>query len=107
MIAGLSKAINLYLAPLLSLTSLILIILSYLAPTLLLSTQVALLTVKPSISLTDPTNSDNGIDGPSVWLGALGSCERSNNDGQVSCTPATVSPKYGTFPHPHLHAKIV
>ena len=41
MIAGLSKAINLYLAPLLSLTAFILILFSYLAPVILFPTQVA------------------------------------------------------------------
>lgn len=71
MIGGLSKAINLYLAPLLSLTALILILFSYLAPTILFPAQVALLTVTPSLELTESKSSE-GIDGPSVFLGALG-----------------------------------
>lgn len=71
MIAGLSKAINLYLAPLLSLTAFILILFSYLAPTILFSAQVALLTVTPSLELTQSKSSE-GVDGPSVFLGALG-----------------------------------
>lgn len=71
MIAGLSKAINLYLAPLLSLTSFILILFSYLAPIILFPTQVALLKVSPSLELTQSKSSD-GIDGPSIFLGALG-----------------------------------
>ncbi|RPD82584.1 hypothetical protein L226DRAFT_607687 [Lentinus tigrinus ALCF2SS1-7] len=84
MIAGLSKAFNLYLAPVLSLTAFILILFSYLAPVILFPDQVALLTVSPS----------EGNDGPSVFLGALGSCERSNHDATVTCTPPTVSPTY-------------
>ena len=71
MIAGLSKAINLYLAPLLSLTSFILILFSYLAPTILFPTQVALLKVSPSLELTQSRSSE-GVDGPSIFLGALG-----------------------------------
>ncbi|KAI0662796.1 hypothetical protein C8Q70DRAFT_1149294 [Cubamyces menziesii] len=93
MIAGVSKAINLYLAPLLSLTSLILIIFAYLAPTIILPTQVALVTVSPSLELTE-AHSSQGVDGPSVFLGALGSCARPNHDAAVTCTPPTVSPKY-------------
>lgn len=99
MITGLTKGINLYLAPILSLTSLILIILSYLAPTLVLATKVALLTVTPSISLTEPTNtSGDGVDGPSVFIGPLGSCSRANNGVDAVCEAASVSPHYGTPP---------
>ena len=76
MIAGVSKAINQYLAPLLMLTSLLLIIFAYLAPNVMLATQVALLTVRPSISLTQPTSDVQGVDGPSVFLGALGKFTR-------------------------------
>ncbi|OSD03464.1 hypothetical protein PYCCODRAFT_1434367 [Trametes coccinea BRFM310] len=93
MIAGLSKAINLYLAPLLALTSLILVLFSYLAPTIIFPTQVALLTVSPSLELT-ASHSSQGVDGPSVFLGALGSCSRPNHDGPVTCTAPTVSPTY-------------
>ena len=71
MIAGLSKAINLYLAPLLSLTSFILILFAYLAPVLLFPDQVSLLTVSPSTALTQ-SKSSSDVDGPSVFLGALG-----------------------------------
>lgn len=45
MIAGFSKAITLYLTPLLALTAVILSILVLLAPTLVLHDQVSLLTV--------------------------------------------------------------
>ena len=71
MIQGLSKAVHQVLAPLLSLTSLLLLLFAYLSPVLLLQTQVALLIVSPSNSLTDPA-SDATIDGPSVFFGALG-----------------------------------
>ncbi|KAF7791902.1 hypothetical protein EIP86_002927 [Pleurotus ostreatoroseus] len=94
MIAGLSKAINQYLAPLLLLTSLLLIIFAYLAPNVMLATQVALLTVTPSASLTQPDGTSQSIDGPSVFLGALGSCERPSGNASVTCTLPTVSPKY-------------
>ena len=65
MIAGLSKAFYLYLAPVLSLTAFILILFSYLAPVILFPDQVALLTVSPS----------EGNDGPSIFLGALGTSQ--------------------------------
>ncbi|KAI0307836.1 hypothetical protein B0F90DRAFT_71320 [Multifurca ochricompacta] len=94
MIAGLSKAAILYLAPVLSLTSLVLILFAYTAPTLLLHNKVALLVVSPSLELTN-SSSSQGVDGPTIFLGALGSCSRSNNKGPVTCTPPTVSPTYG------------
>lgn len=114
MIAGLSKAFHLYLAPLLLLTSLILVLFSYLAPVILFPNQVSLLQVSPSTALTQAKSSD-GVDGPSIFLGALGryqreslirslllirvtgSCARSKNDAPITCTPPTVSPTYGTF----------
>ncbi|KAL0951136.1 hypothetical protein HGRIS_007872 [Hohenbuehelia grisea] len=92
MIAGLSKAITLYLAPLLLLTSVILSLFAYLAPTLLLHDRVALLTVTPSRYLISIDQSP--VDGPSIFLGALGSCARTNNAGTVFCTAPTVSPKF-------------
>lgn len=71
MIAGLSKAVTLYLAPVLSLTAILLSLFAFLAPAVMLHDQVALLTVTPSVSLTQPTSSQ-GVDGASVFLGALG-----------------------------------
>jgi len=93
MIAGLSKTVTLYLAPVLSLTSLLLILFAYTAPTLLLHSKVALLVVSPSLELTN-SSSSQGVDGPTVFLGALGSCSRPNDKGPVTCTPPTVSPTY-------------
>jgi len=71
MIAGLSKAVTLYLAPVLALTAILLTLFALLAPTLLLNDQVALLTVTPSTALLQPRSS-NSIDGPSIFLGVLG-----------------------------------
>jgi hypothetical protein len=62
MITGLSKAVALYLAPLLALTSTILSVLIFLAPSITLHTQVSLISVAPT----------GAGDGPSVWLGAIG-----------------------------------
>ncbi|KAI0067695.1 hypothetical protein BV25DRAFT_850876 [Artomyces pyxidatus] len=93
MIAGLSKAVTLYLAPLLSLASILLLLFAFFAPTVLLHTQVALLVVSPSLSLTNPSASQ-GVDGPTLFLGALGSCSRHNNDGGVTCEAPALSPTY-------------
>ncbi|KZV71321.1 hypothetical protein PENSPDRAFT_577999 [Peniophora sp. CONT] len=93
MIAGLSKVITLYLAPLLALTSLILTFLAYFSPVAILQGKVALLVVSPSTELTDP-GSKSTIDGPSIFLGALGSCSRSNNDAVITCEPAMLAPEY-------------
>jgi len=72
MIAGLSKAVTLYLAPVLALTAILLTLFALLAPTLLLNDQVALLTVTPSTALLQPRSSNSTIDGPSIFLGVLG-----------------------------------
>ncbi|KAF8481213.1 hypothetical protein DFH94DRAFT_738725 [Russula ochroleuca] len=93
MIVNLSKAATLYLAPVLSLTSLILVLFAYTAPTILLHSRVALLVVSPSLQLADPSSSQE-VDGPTLFLGALGSCSRPNNKGPVTCTQPTVSPVY-------------
>jgi len=70
MISALSKSATLYLAPLLALTALLLSLFSFLAPVVLLHDRVALLTVTPSTSLS--SNQTTNVDGPSVFLGALG-----------------------------------
>lgn len=70
MIAGLSKAITLYLAPVLSLTAILLSLFAFLAPVVMLNDRVSLLTVSPSTVLTQ-TNGPS-VDGASVFLGALG-----------------------------------
>ncbi|KLO20286.1 hypothetical protein SCHPADRAFT_864278 [Schizopora paradoxa] len=93
MIAGLSKAVTLYLAPLLSLTALLLSLFAFISPVLVFSNQVSLLSVTPSTSLTQPGGSSK-VDGPTVRLGALGSCSRPNNDSPLNCTSAVLNPVY-------------
>ncbi|KAH9486904.1 hypothetical protein JR316_0000970 [Psilocybe cubensis] len=68
MISGLSKAVVLYLAPVLQLTAILLSLFSLLAPTLLLHDRVSLITVLPSTELQAETQS---VDGPSVFMGML------------------------------------
>jgi hypothetical protein len=93
MIAGLSKAITLYLSPLLCLTAILLSLFAFLAPTVMLHDQVALLTVTPSLVLVQAGPLQD-IDGPSVFLGALGSCARVDNAAGINCTSPTISPVY-------------
>jgi len=71
MLNQLSNAVALYLAPILSLTAVLLASLSYLSPVIMLHNQVSLLVVKPSLLLS-PNPSKDKIDGPSVFLGPLG-----------------------------------
>jgi len=71
MLNQLSNAVALYLAPILSLTAVLLALLSYLSPAVILHDQVSLLVVKPSLLLL-PNPSKDKIDGPSVFLGPLG-----------------------------------
>jgi hypothetical protein len=71
MVAGLARTITLYLAPVLALTATILSLLAFLAPTLALQGQVALLVVSPSTVLSQPGPSQ-AVEGPSVFLGILG-----------------------------------
>lgn len=71
MIAGLSKAITLHLATLLSLTAMLLLFFAFLAPVLLLEDRVSLLSVVPSTILQNKT-SDGNLDGPTIRIGALG-----------------------------------
>jgi hypothetical protein len=73
MIAGISKAVTLYLAPVLALTATILSLFAFLAPTLLLHDRVALLTVTPSTTLVQPGQGSQNVDGPSLFIGSLGS----------------------------------
>jgi len=98
MIAGLSKAVLLYLAPLVTLTAILLSLFAYLAPVIMLQTKVALLTVTPSTVLVH--GSSNPVDGPSVFLGALGSCSRTKNDAGVNCTAPSLNPVYDLSPLP-------
>ncbi|KAG1750026.1 uncharacterized protein EDB91DRAFT_1110993 [Suillus paluster] len=95
MLADLSKGTILYLTPVLMLTALLLSLFAYLAPTVMLHSQVALLTVMPSSALTHP-GSSQVVDGPSIFLGPLGSCSRPSNEAGLTCTPSSISPVYNT-----------
>ncbi|KAL4243476.1 hypothetical protein ABKN59_001176 [Abortiporus biennis] len=55
---------------------------------------VALITVSSSTSLTQPGSNGKGIDGPTVFLGALGSCGRKDSKAAVNCTVPTINPTY-------------
>ncbi|KAJ3526874.1 hypothetical protein NMY22_g9998 [Coprinellus aureogranulatus] len=77
----------------LALTATILSLLAYLAPTLLLHGQVALLVVSPSTELTQSGPSQS-IDGPSVFLGVLGACTRPKNEEPLNCTLPAFSSSY-------------
>ncbi|KAJ7207591.1 hypothetical protein GGX14DRAFT_635599, partial [Mycena pura] len=81
-----SKVIVLYVAPWVALTAFLLFLLVYLAPVVLLQTRVAMLTVTHHSS--DP------LDGPSVFLGALGSCSRATSHAGVECTSPSLNPAY-------------
>src|SRR5258705_3011738 len=103
MLNQVSNAVALYLAPILSLTSVLLVSLSCFSPAVILHTHVSLLVVKPSLLLS-PNPSKDKVDGPSVFLGplgasthlssagircsshTLGSCSRPNNDASTNCT---------------------
>ena len=114
MIDLLSTIVILYLAPLLSLTAILLCLFSYLSPVVMLHSQVSLLTVRPSLFLTP--NKTGNVDGPTVLLGALGSsclmrvcavihiyriflgsCARSKNTGSFACTTPSLGPQYSSF----------
>ena len=78
MIANLSKAIILYLAPLLALTSFLLNLFVFLAPSILFPDSVSLARVYPAI-LDVATNASvkahGEIDGPTLLVGLLGKLE--------------------------------
>ncbi|KAH8102616.1 hypothetical protein BXZ70DRAFT_929237 [Cristinia sonorae] len=84
MIIGLAKWISQFLAPVLSLASLIVLSIVYFAPVGVLHTGVSLLIVKPT----------GDADGPTVFVGALGSCGRPDNVSAVNCTQLNVQPTY-------------
>lgn len=93
MIAGLSKAITLYLAPLLALTAILLSVFAFLSPVVMLHDQVALLTVTPSTSLMQQ-GPPKDVDGASLFLGLLGSCSRAANLADLECGQPALSPIY-------------
>ncbi|KZS92994.1 hypothetical protein SISNIDRAFT_454939 [Sistotremastrum niveocremeum HHB9708] len=95
MISNLSTAATSFLAPLLSLASLILALLAFLAPVVVLHSNVALVTVSPSSALFNTTPSAQGsIDGPTIRLGVLGSCSQPHNSAPINCSVPSLSPIY-------------
>ncbi|KAF8814305.1 hypothetical protein BYT27DRAFT_7156930 [Phlegmacium glaucopus] len=109
MVSGLPKVIILYLARVLAPTAATLSLLAYLAPNPLLHGKVALLTVVPSTALIQ-SNSSQAVDGPSLFLGALGSCAKTSNSAGIICTPLSALLHYdlsvlpGDLPHAILSA---
>lgn len=95
MLANISKATTLYLTPILMLTSLFLVIFAYLSPVVMLHSSVSLLTVTPSLVLTQ-SGSSHAVDGPSMFLGILGSCAKPNNSASLMCTSPSITPVYNT-----------
>lgn len=97
MIANLSKAIILYLAPLLALTSFLLNLFVFLAPTLVFHDSVSLARVYPAI-LDLATNSSvkahGEIDGPTLLVGLLGSCARKSGKEVLFCTSPSFAAVY-------------
>lgn len=97
MIANLSKAIILYLAPLLALTSFLLNLFVFLAPGVVFHDSVSLATVTPAL-LDLATNvsvkAKGEIDGPTLLVGLLGSCARKSNKEVLVCTSPSFAAVY-------------
>lgn len=74
MIDTIVKFVPLYLAPILALTSTFLTLFAYLAPDLMLHSEVSLVTISPGRSILLPGDTKDSIDGPTVRMGMLGSC---------------------------------
>lgn len=94
MIDTITKLVPLYLAPVLALTSTLLTLFAYLAPAAMLSSQVALMIISPGRSVPLPGDSKDNVDGPTIRMGAVGSCAQSSNAGQIHCTTPSTSPTY-------------
>ena len=96
MIANLSKAIILYLAPLLALTAFLLNLFVFLSPTVLFHDQVSLAKVSPALlDLASKTlHKDNSVEGPTVLVGMLGSCARASNKEVLFCTSPSFAATY-------------
>lgn len=92
MIANLSKAIILYLAPLLALTSFLLNLFVFLAPVVLFQDNVSLASVTPA--LLDPSAKVHDINGPTLHVGLLGSCARTTNEEVLFCSPPSFAAVY-------------
>ncbi|KAF7324879.1 hypothetical protein MKEN_00530000 [Mycena kentingensis (nom. inval.)] len=89
MLAGLSKAISLYLAPLLALAAVFLSLFAYLAPAGLLHT-TALLNVRSTPGGQNASSSTAMF----VYLGTLGSCVKPDQESPIQCTKLSSTPNY-------------
>lgn len=137
MIAGISKLITLHLAPLLSIVSIILLYIAYFAPVTSLHTEVSLASITPAITLValnarshseeDLRTLFNGhlvprasiaeralaarasrpVDGPSVFMGLLGSCARTSNSAPTHCTGESITPVYDLSVLPDNHPRFL
>lgn len=74
MIDTIVKFVPLYLAPILALTSTFLTLFAYLAPDVMLHSQVSLVTISPGRLVTLLGDTKDSIDGPSIRVGMLGTC---------------------------------
>ncbi|KAG8770616.1 hypothetical protein FRC12_004157 [Ceratobasidium sp. 428] len=137
MIAGISKLITLHLSPLLSITSIILLYIAYFAPVTSLHTEVSLVSITPAITMVAlNARSHSGedlrelfggkvvpraaiaehalakravqaVDGPSVFMGLLGSCARTSNSAPTHCTQETLMPTYDLSALPENHPRFL
>jgi len=94
MIDTITKLVPLYLAPLLALTSTILTLFAYLAPDMMLHSQVSLMTISPGRTIPLPGDTKDSIDGPTIFMGMLGSCSRTSKSAPINCTAPSTSPTY-------------
>ncbi|EJT96930.1 hypothetical protein DACRYDRAFT_25367 [Dacryopinax primogenitus] len=117
MLALLTRLLTHHLPPVLSLVSFILALLALLSPVPALHTSVNLLSITPTQSpaakrdvaafeelsrfnirtlreLHIELARDTTVDGPSIFMGLLGSCARSSNEADVTCTNSTFNPTY-------------
>ncbi|EUC62504.1 transmembrane protein, putative [Rhizoctonia solani AG-3 Rhs1AP] len=108
MIAGISKLITLHLAPVFSLVSLILLYIAYFAPVTSLHTEVSLVSLTPAITLVAlNARASRPVDGPSVFMGILGSCARFSNSAPTHCTAESITPTYDLSVLPDNHPRFL
>jgi len=60
----------------------------------MLHSRVALVTISPYAAPNTPQA--NAHNGPTLFIGLLGSCSRTNNTAHVICTDSSISPTYNT-----------
>ncbi|KAH7100215.1 hypothetical protein BKA62DRAFT_743852 [Auriculariales sp. MPI-PUGE-AT-0066] len=91
-----AKAVLLYVAPLLALTSFLLNLFVLLAPTMMFKDSVSLAQIHPAVIdlATKTAAKSKDIDGPSVLVGLLGSCARQTSDVAFWCTSPSFAATY-------------